>query len=473
MKEPWRDARALLTETAGRAARFLESLPERPVAAPRDAGEIVRALGGALPRSGLPASEIAARLDEIGGQGVVAGAGPRYFGFVTGGALPATVAASWLAAAWDQNAFSETSSPLGAAVERVAMRWVLEVLDLPADAGAAFVTGATMANFTALAAARRAVLLAHGHDVDRHGLREAPELTVVAGEQAHATLFKALGMLGLGRDRVVRIPADGQGRMCAGALPDLDGPAIVCTQAGNVNTGAFDLVGAICDAARASDVWVHVDGAFGLWARASRRFDALADGLERADSWATDAHKWLNVPYDSGLAIVRDADVLRGAMSVQAAYLPDRAGREPFEFTPETSRRMRGLEVWAAIASLGRDGIEALVERNCRQARRFAAGLRDAGCEILNDVVLNQVLVSFGDDGATMEVIRGVQRDGTCWCGGTHWRGRAAMRISVSSWATTDEDVERSLAAILRVAGGVRGRTRPGGPGESGPKAEG
>ena len=463
MSEPWIDVRTLLSETAERAVRFLESLPERPVAAPRDADEIVWALGGALPCSGLPASEIAARLDEIGGQGVVASAGPRYFGFVTGGALPATVAASWLATAWDQNAFSEVSSPLGAAVERIAMRWVLEVLDLPAEAGAAFVTGATMANFTALAAARRAVLLAHGYDADRHGLHGAPEITVVAGEQAHATLFKALGMLGLGRDRVVRVPADGQGRMCAGALPDLNGPAIVCTQAGNVNTGAFDPVGAICDAARAGDVWVHVDGAFGLWARASRRHRELADGLERADSWATDAHKWLNVPYDGGLAIVRDADALRGAMSVQAAYLPDRAGREPIEFTPETSRRIRGLEVWAAIASLGRDGIEALVERNCRQARRFAAGLRDAGHEVLNDVVLNQVLVAFGDDQATADVIRGVQRDGTCWCGGTRWHDRAAMRISVSSWATADVDVERSLAAILRVADGVRVRSRADG----------
>ena len=460
MKSPWRDARVLLEETAERAARFLESLPERPVAAPRDAGEIERALGGALPRSGLPASGIVARLDEIAGQGTVASAGPRYFGFVTGGALPATVAASWLAAAWDQNAFSETSSPLGAAVERVATRWVLETLDLPGDAGTAFVTGATMANFTALAAARRAVLLAHGHDADRHGLHGAREITVVAGEQAHATLFKTLGMLGLGRDRVLRAPADGQGRMCADALPDLHGPTIVCTQAGNVNTGAFDPVGAICDKVRASDVWVHVDGAFGLWARVSRRQGEPASGLERADSWATDAHKWLNVPYDSGIATVRDAGALRGAMSVQAAYLPDRAGREPFEFTPEASRRMRGLEIWAAIASLGRDGIEALVERNCRQARRFAAGLREAGFEILNEVVLNQVLVSFGDDEATTEVIRRVQRDGTCWCGGTHWRGRAAMRISISSWATTDEDVERSLAAILRVAGGVRGWTR-------------
>ena len=451
------ETRELLNDTARRAARFLESLPERRVAASREASELVPALGGALPHHGMPASEILARLDEIGGQGVAASAGPRYFGFVTGGALPASVAASWLASAWDQNAFSEVSSPLGAAIEQVAMRWLLEILDLPAEAGAAFVTGATMANFTALAAARRAVLLAHGHDVDRDGLGAAPRITVVAGEQAHATLFKALGLLGLGRERVVLVPADGQGRMRAGALPRPDGPTIVCTQAGNVNTGAFDPVGAVCDAVPASDVWVHVDGAFGLWAKASGRLAELAAGVERADSWATDAHKWLNVPYDSGLAIVRDAGMLRGATSVQAEYLPDRTIRDPFEFTPETSRRMRGLEVWAAIASLGRGGIEALVERNCRQARRFAAGLHDGGCEILNDVVLNQVLVAFGDDRTTTEVIRGVQREGTCWCGGTRWNGRTAMRVSVSSWATTDDDVERSLAAILRVAGDVRG----------------
>ncbi|MYE02000.1 MAG: aspartate aminotransferase family protein [Alphaproteobacteria bacterium] len=448
----------MLDETVRRAARFLESLPERPVAASSRAGDLAAALGGALPEKGLPASEVLSRLDEIGGQGTVASAGPRYFGFVTGGVLPAPLAANWLAAAWDQNAFSETSSPVGAAVERVATRWLLEALDLPADSGTAFVTGATMANFAALAADRRAVLLAHGHDVDRHGLHAAPEVAVVAGEQAHATLFKALGMLGLGRDRVVRVPVDGEGRMRVDALPDLDGPAIVCTQAGNVNTGAFDPIGAICEAVRAGDVRVHVDGAFGLWARISPEFAALAEGIERADSWAADAHKWLNVPYDSGLAIVRDAGALRGAMSVQADYLPDPANREPFEFTPETSRRMRGVEVWAALASLGRDGLAALVERNCRQARRFAAGLQDAGFEILNDVVLNQALVAFGDDRTTERVIRGVQRDGTCWCGGTRWNGRAAMRISVSSWATADDDVERSLAAIIRVANQVRGQ---------------
>ena len=451
--------RELLQETVERAARFLESLPERRVPAARNAEELVAALGGEMPQKGLPPSEILERLDVIGVQGVVASAGPRYFGFVTGGALPASLAANWLAAAWDQNAFSEVSSPVGAAIEQVAMRWVLETLELPADAGVAFVTGATMANFTVLAAARRAVLLAHGHDVDRHGLHGAPEITVVVGEQAHATLFKALGMLGLGRDRVCRVPVDAQGRMQVDSIPDLDGPAIVCTQAGNVNSGAFDPVGAVCGTVQGRDVWVHVDGAFGLWARVSSQCGALSAGIERADSWATDAHKWLNVPYDSGLAIVRDAGALRGAMSVHADYLPDRISRDPFEFTPEASRRMRGVEIWAALLSLGRDGIEEMVDRNCLQARRFAAELRDAGWEILNDVVLNQVLVAFGDDRVTTEVIRSVQREGTCWCGKTNWYGRPAMRISVSSWATTDNDVERSLAAILRVADDM---ARPG-----------
>lgn len=453
--ESWKTIRELLGGAFLRSARFLESLPERRVAAAACADELVQALGGPLPRCGLTDPEILALLDEVGSRGAVASAGPRYFGFVTGGALPASLAATWLASTWDQNAFSEAGSPVGTAVERISLQWVLELLNLPSSAAGAFVTGATMANFTALAAARRSVLLAHGHDVDKYGLQGSPEITVLAGEQAHATLFKALGMLGLGRDRVVLVPADDQGRMRADALPNLTGPAIVCTQAGNVNTGAFDPFDTISEAIRATDVWMHADGAFGLWARASRQYSELAMGIERCDSWAVDAHKWLNVPYDSGLAIVRDAEVLRSAMSLQADYLPDHEGREPFDFTPESSRRARGLEIWAAIRSLGRDGVEALVERNCLHAKRFAEGLHEAGYEILNDVALNQVLVAFGDDRTTSEVIQGLQRDGTCWCGITRWRGRTAMRISVSSWATTASDVERSLAAILRVARGV------------------
>ena len=455
------DMRELLNETTRRAVRFLESLPGRHVAAARDAGELVPALGGALPRKGVPASEVIVWLDEIGGQGVIASAGPRYFGFVTGGALPASLAASWLAAAWDQNAFSEVSSPVGAAIERVAMRWVLEALDLPADAGGCVRHRRDDGQLhRAHGGPPRGIARARPRTPTGTGSTRRRRSPSWSASRPTPPCSRRSACSGLGRDRVVRVPADDQGRMRADALPDLNGPAIVCTQAGNVNTGAFDPVGAVCDAVRAHDVWVHVDGAFGLWARVSSRLGEPTLGIERADSWATDAHKWLNVPYDSGLAIVRDAGALRGAMSVQADYLPDRTSREPFEFTPETSRRMRGLEVWAAIASLGRDGVEELVERNCRQARRFAAGLRDAGCEILNDVVLNQVLVAFGDDRTTTDVIRGVQRDGTCWCGGTSWNGRAAMRISVSSWATTDDDVERSLAAILMVADDVHAKTR-------------
>ena len=390
---------------------------------------------------------------------MVASAGPRYFGFVTGGALPASLAASWLAAAWDQNAFSEVSSPVGAALERVAMRGARS--SSPAGGrGDRIRHRATMANFAAIAAARRAVLLAHGHDADRHGLHAAPEIAVVVGEQAHATLFKALGMLGLGRDRVVRVPADDQGRMRAGALPDLKRTRDRLHPGGEREHRAsipWARGATRCARTMSGSTWTapSVCGRGCRAGSASRRL-----GIERADSWATDAHKWLNVPYDSGLAIVRDAGALRGAMSVQADYFPDRTSREPFEFTPETSRRMRGLEVWAAIASLGRDGVEELVERNCRQAGGSRPGLRDAGCEILNDVVLNQVLVAFGDDRTTTDVIRGVQRDGTCWCGGTSWNGRAAMRISVSSWATTDDDVERSLRSDPH-GGGRRPRQDP------------
>jgi glutamate/tyrosine decarboxylase-like PLP-dependent enzyme len=325
---------------------------------------------------------------------------------------------------------------------------------LPATAGGAFVTGATMANFTALAAARHTVLAAHGWDVEADGLVGAPPVTVVVSSEAHATLFKALGLLGFGRNRVTSVPTDAQGRIRADALPRLarDQPTIVCMQAGNVNSGAFDPARDICDWAHATGAWVHVDGAFGLWAAAAPDRAQLVDGVANADSWATDAHKWLNVPYDSGLALVRDPASLRSAMAQSAAYYIAGEQREPMLYTPETSRRARGVEIWAALRSLGRQGLAELVERNCRQAGRFADGLRQAGYEVLNDVVLNQVLVSFGTDGRTREVIQAVQRDGTCWCGGTRWHGRDAMRISVSNWSTTGADVDASLAAILRVA---------------------
>jgi glutamate/tyrosine decarboxylase-like PLP-dependent enzyme len=309
-----------------------------------------------------------------------------------------------------------------------------------------------MANFAALAAARRAVLLKAGWNVEEDGLIGAPPLRVVVGDEVHASVLKALSLLGLGRARVERAPADTQGRMRADALPHLSSATIVCIQAGNVNTGAFDPAREVCAAARDAGAWVHVDGAFGLWAAASQRLAHLTAGVFEADSWATDAHKWLNAPYDSGIVFVREAEHLRAAMTVGAAYLIAGAEREPSQYTPDMSRRARGLEVWAALRSLGREGLADLIERCCRHAARFAEGLRDAGYEILNDVVLNQVLVSFGDDATTRRAIEAIQTDGTCWCGGTVWQGRAAMRISVSSWATTEDDVERSLDAIIRIA---------------------
>jgi glutamate/tyrosine decarboxylase-like PLP-dependent enzyme len=291
-----------------------------------------------------------------------------------------------------------------------------------------------------------------GWDVEARGLFGAPAIQVVVSEEAHPSVIKSLGMLGMGRERVVRVPVDRQGRMLAGALPELTTPSIVCVQVGNVNTGSFDPVAEICRRAHEAGAWVHVDGAFGLWAAASPRHAHLVVGVAEADSWATDAHKWLNVPYDSGLALVRDADHLRGAMSMTAAYLPQGGHREPMLYVPELSRRARGVDTWAALKSLGRSGLGELIDRNCRCATRFAAGLAGAGFEILNDVVLNQVLVSFGTSEMTGRAIAGLQEDGTCWCGPTLWQGRVAMRISVSSWATTEADVERSLEAMLRIA---------------------
>lgn len=382
-------------------------------------------------------------------------AGPRFFGFVIGGALPVSVAASWLATAWDQNTGLHAVTPATAEVESIALRWLLELLDLPRECAGAFVTGATVANLTALAAARHRVLANAGWSVEADGLFGAPPITVIVGAEAHATLFKALGVLGLGRKRVVQVPVDNQGRLRSDALPRIQGPTILCLQAGNVNSGAFDPFAEIIPRAREAGAWVHVDGAFGLWARASSRFSPQTQGMALADSWATDAHKWLNVPYDSGVTFLRDGAALRAAMAVTADYLPASEHRNPSDYTPELSRRARGVEIWAALASLGRAGVAELVERCCRHAQRFAQELHAAGCEILNEVTLNQVLVSFGAPERTRAVIEAVQREGTCWCGGTVWQGRTAMRISVCSWATTDDDVTRSIAAMLRVARGI------------------
>lgn len=445
--------RKLLETTAQRAISYLESLDDRKVAPAPEAIAKLATLNESINDLPTAPEEVIELLDATCSPATMAMAGPRFFGFVIGGALPVTVAANWLATAWDQNTGLFTPTPATSQLEQVALNWLLDLFGLPADCGGAFVTGATMANFTALAAARHSLLKRVGWNVEADGLFGAPPITVVVSEETHPTLFKSLGLLGLGRSRVVKVPVDSQGRMRADALPALPKPSIVCVQSGNVNTGAFDPVSEICERAHAENAWVHVDGAFGLWATTAASTKALAAGLSHADSWATDFHKWLNVPYDSGIAISKDAAALRAAMAITADYLPTSEFRNPSDFTPELSRRARGVEVWAALRSLGRQGVSELIERNCRQARRFAEGLQSAGFAILNEVVLNQVLVSFGDAETTNRVIREIQTDGTCWCGGTIWQGQTAMRISVSSWATTDADVERSLAAIIRIAG--------------------
>ena len=444
--------RELLDDASRRAIRYLDGLARRGVAP--DAGALagLAELDGPLPERSCSPAETLRLLDDFGSPATMASAGGRFFGFVIGGALPVTVASNWLATAWDQNAALQGPARAVSALEATALRWLLDLLGLPPQCAGAFVTGATMANFSALAAARHAVLARSGWQVESDGLFGAPPVTVVIGEEAHPTLAKSLGLLGLGRRRVLRVPVDGQGRMRADRLPALPAPAIVCVQAGNVNTGAFDPFEDIIAQARNAGAWVHVDGAFGLWAAASRELAPIAAGMALADSWATDAHKWLNVPYDSGLAFVRDADALRGAMAISADYLPVGDARNPSDFTPELSRRARGVDVWAALKTLGRAGVAGMIERCCAHARRFARELSAAGFEILNDVVLNQVLASHGDAETTLRLIAALQADGACWCGATCWQGRTAMRISVCSWATTDDDVTRSLDAMRRVA---------------------
>jgi len=437
----------LLEDAARRGIAYRQSCGDRAVAPSEAAVAAVQRLIEPLSEEGRPDEEVLALLDEIGSPATMAMAGPRFFGFVIGGSLPVTVATNWLSTAWDQNVVMHEVTPATATIEKVAIDWMVDLFGFPAGTGAGFVTGATVANFTALAAARHRVFEDVGWNVEADGLIGAPPITLIVGNEAHPTLFKSLGMLG------VRVPTDGQGRMISSELPDINGPTIVCTQAGNINTGAFDPIADICAAVKPHGAWVHVDGAFGLWAEASAAHRSLTAGMQQADSWATDAHKWLNVPYDGGIAFVRNASDLAASMAIKADYLmTDTEHRDPSDYTPELSRRGRGVDVWAALLSLGRKGVEELVDRCCRHARRFAEGFSEAGFEVLNDVVLNQVLVAFGDDAITRRVIDAIQAEGTCWCGVTVWQGRTAMRISVSSWATTNEDVEKSLSAMIDVA---------------------
>jgi glutamate/tyrosine decarboxylase-like PLP-dependent enzyme len=450
-------------ETAMRRAAelgldYLTSLAERHVGPRADAAALRELLGGPLPEAGTNPTAVIERLSEAAGPGLVASAGPRYFGFVVGGALPAAAAADWLVTAWGQNAALHALSPAAAVAEQVAGQWMLELLDLPRDASFGLPTGAGLGNTVGLAAGRHAVLARAGWDVEAQGLYGAPEISVIIGEEAHATVLTALQYLGLGRERVTRIPTDAQGRMQAvearAAIARNDGPLLVVAQAGNVNSGAFDPVAELADAvASHANAWLHVDGAFGLWAAVSPSLRHLVAGVDRADSWSTDAHKWLNVGYDCGFVAVRDREAHRAAMAATAAYLMPGDERENWEWVLDSSRRARGFTLYAAIRSLGREGVQALVERCCALAGRIADRLREAdGVEVLNDVVLNQVLVRFGDDARTRAVIAAVQGEGTAWMGGTVWQGAAAMRISVSNWSTTEDDAQRTAHAILRCA---------------------
>jgi glutamate/tyrosine decarboxylase-like PLP-dependent enzyme len=447
------DARSSLLKRAARDAMdYLEEAEVRSVGPSAASVAALSALRGPLPPGPTSAETVLHLLHQYGSPATIAKTNGRNFGFVNGGCLPAALAASWLVSAWDQNAAFFVQSPVAVTLEEVALEWVRDLLGLPVETGGAVVTGATMANFSALAAARHALLARAGWNVESDGLFGAPPITVVVSEEAHASVAKALGMLGMGRNRVTKVPVDGQGRMRADALPPLDANTILCLQAGNVNSGAFDPAATICPIARKAGAWIHVDGAFGLWAAASPEYRKWTKGFEQADSWATDAHKWPNIGYDCGIALVREPEMLRAAMSMEAAYLIQGEHREPSYFNPELSRRARGVELWAGLRSLGRSGIAGIVERTSGHARRFAAGLKAAGFEVLNDVVINQVCVSFGSKERTLRTIARLQADGTCWCGSTVWQGQTLMRISVSSWATNKDDVERSLAAMIKAA---------------------
>jgi glutamate/tyrosine decarboxylase-like PLP-dependent enzyme len=447
--------RELFGQTAQYAADFLESLDDRPIAPEADVEELTRALGGPLPEQGMDPRSVIAALVEDATPGIVGIPSGRYFGFVIGGAVPAAVAADWLTSVWDQNAGLYVGGPSAAVVEEVCRGWLAELLGLPSDVSVAYVTGCQMAHVTALAAARHHVLAQAGWDVAQDGLAGAPPIRVVVGAKRHVTIDRALRLLGIGAASLEVVPADDQGRMRVDALRLGDGPTIVCGQAGEVNTGAFDDLDAIADIATEAGAWFHLDGAFGLWAAASPRLRHLLRGSERADSWATDGHKWLNVPYDSGLAFCAHPEAHRAAMGVTASYLvhaEDKRERDQVDWTPEFSRRARGFPIYAAIRSLGRAGVAEMIESSCANARRFAEALEAGGATVLNDVVLNQVLVRIGDGDHTRETIARVQQDGTCWLGGTDWMGEHAMRISVSNFRTTPEDVDRSAAAVLAAA---------------------
>ena len=447
------DPQKLLHDAYECAIEYFSKLSDRKVYPDERMLEKLKRLDLPLSENPNDSGEILKLLHEVGLKTTVTSPGGRYFGFVMGATLPQTVASSWLTSAWDQNAALFDTSPMAAYTEEISLGWLVELFGLPKTCGGAFVTGATMAAFTSLAVARNHLLNRQGWDVQKKGLFKAPNINLIVSEEIHVTNLKAISLLGLGSERLTKVPTDNQGRLLADEIPDIDGPTIICLQAGDVNSGCFDPFDEIIDKIGSDDCWVHVDAAFGMWALVSEQFKHLAKGVEKADSWSIDAHKWLNVPYDSGIALIKNAEALRSTMSFGASYLTPAPGlRQPTDYSPGLSSRARGVDVWMALATLGKSGIADIVDSCCSHAKYAAEELSKAGFEILNDVVLNQVLVSFGSDARTDEVIKKIQQDGTCWCGGTTWKGRRAMRISVSSWATTKEDMKISVKAMIACA---------------------
>jgi glutamate/tyrosine decarboxylase-like PLP-dependent enzyme len=448
---------SIFSQFSGIAENYIFGASQDPVFPSGESLKNLQRFNEPLQENPVSAEEILKLLDEYGSPATVKSTGGRYFGFVCGGSLPAAMMAKLLSAVWDQNAGLYIISPVSALLEEISSAWLIDILGLSRQTVVGFTTGATMANFTAMSAARHSLLKKAGWDVEERGLFHAPEITVITGDEVHVSMLKALNLVGFGRERIIRVPVDSQGRIIAEKIPAIQGPAIICLQAGNVNTGACDPIEEICRN-KPENVWVHVDGAFGLWAAASAKTKSLVKGIDQADSLAADAHKWLNSPYDCGLVFVKEQKSLFNAVAATAAYLPEVNKREPFQYVPEMSREARGVPVWAALKTLGKKGLAKMIDDHCAMARQFADGLRKAGHSILNEVVLNQVLVSFGDSDTTLQVIKEIQEEGTCWCGGTTWQGKTAMRISVSSWATTENDIALSLASVLKIAEKVLNR---------------
>lgn len=441
---------SLLDQSRQYADEYIEGLSTRPVYPSTDSIRRLEELGGTLPETSSDPHDVLKKLHQTGAAGAVAQTSGRYFGFVNGGVLPVGLAARWLADTWDQNTAHYVMSPVNAHLEAICENWLVDLFQFPEGTAAGFVTGTTLANFSGLCAGRNELLRRRGWNVATQGLYGAPRLRLIVGAGAHAAIYKSVSMLGLGTDNIEIVPSDSQGRLRPDRLPDLDESALVVAQAGNVNSGAIDPVGEICERVAASQSWVHVDGAFGLWARVLPRLDDVCRGLEKADSWSVDAHKTLNVPYDSGVILCRDRVALNEAFRASASYFQWSDHRDGMNYTPSMSKRARIIELWAVLKSLGRQGVQRLVDQLCDNARLFAEKLESHGFQRHNEVIFNQVLVSCGgDDRLTQGTIQEIQRSGECWCGGSSWDGKTVIRISVCDWATTEIEIDRSVAAFV------------------------